>query len=192
LEAHTKDFAVSHPGTIAASRVFIPNQEPIIFISLYGLWLRTHESTKSNWIYADASVHRLISDLSAFIRSQKDHRIITSGDLNILYGHGEHGSNYWKERYQTIFDRMEAIGLPFIGPQFPNGKQASPWLKELPKQSLNVPTFYTNRQTPETATRQLDFVFASRSLKDKIKVTALNDPEKWGPSDCQIKKELIH
>lgn len=187
LEADYGDFGVSYPNTIAAAILQVPDQKPITVISLYALWQSLHDSAQSNWIMADASVHRLISDLSAFVGMQKEHRIIAAGDLNILYGQGENNSNYWKARYQTIFDRMDAIGLPFVGPQFPNGRQAKPWPKELPKDSLNVPTFHTNRQSPETATRQLDFVFASKSLQDQIKVIALNDHQHWGPSDhCQI------
>ena len=114
--------------------------------------------------------------------------MIVSGDLNILHGYGELGSKYWAERYQTVFDRMAAMGVPFIGPQVPEGgMQARPWPDELPIDSKNVPTFHTNRPTPETATRQLDFVFASESIKDRITVRALNHPDEWGPSDhCRI------
>lgn len=192
IEAGQSDFSVSQPGTIAASKVIIPDQEPIIVISLYGLWIRSHATRGKGWIYADASVHRLISDLSAFIENQTKHRIIAAGDLNILYGYGEHGNQYWKGRYQTIFDRMEAIGLPFIGPQAPDGRQASPWPDELPENSLNVPTYYTAQQSPETASRQLDFVFASNAIKESISVKALNEPKEWGPSDhCQLEIEYL-
>jgi len=31
---------------------------------MYGRWQAPHSSTKSRWIFADASVHRLISDIS--------------------------------------------------------------------------------------------------------------------------------
>ena len=59
---------------------------------MYGAWEKVHESTSSRWIYADASVHRLISDLSVLIGSQTKHRILVAGDLNILDGYGEAGS----------------------------------------------------------------------------------------------------
>jgi endonuclease/exonuclease/phosphatase family metal-dependent hydrolase len=132
-------------------------------------------------------VHRLISDLSVLIGQQSRHRIIVAGDLNILHGYGEDGSQYWASRYQTVFDRMEALGLPFIGPQSPDGRQASPWPEELPKGSRNVPTFHSNRQAPETATRQLDFVFAWAGLRGRVKTRALNEPLTWGPSDhCPV------
>lgn len=91
-----------------------------------------------------------------------------------------------------MFDRFEALGLQFAGPQAPEGgRQADPWPKELPKTSKNIPTYHTTHQTPETATRQLDFVFASKSLIDDVSVEAINDPDEWGPSDhCRIEIEL--
>ena len=188
-EAGTGEFAVSIPGTVAAAKITPLDGEPFFAVSMYAQWRRPHASTGSSWIVSDASAHRVISDLSGFIGSQADHRIIAAGDLNILYGHGENGSSYWAARYQTVFDRMEAMGVPFVGPQAPNGKQADPWPHELPRDSRNVPTYYTKK--PETATRQLDFVFASRGFHESIKVRALNSVEEWGPSDhCRIEIEV--
>jgi endonuclease/exonuclease/phosphatase family metal-dependent hydrolase len=83
--------------------------------------------------------------------------------------------------------RMEALGLRFVGPQAPSGRQAYPWPEELPKESKNVPTFYPAGRTAETATRQLDFVFASESIASRVSVRALNSIEEWGPSDhCRV------
>ena len=113
------------------------------------------------------------------------HHAIAGGDLTVLYGYGE--NDYWKRRYDSVFDRMAAIGLPLVGPRYPSGRQAEPRPSELPKDSLNVPTYHHPRQTPATAERQLDFVFASESLADSISVRALNSPEEWGPSDhCRL------
>ena len=191
-EAGTSEFAVSIPGTVAAAKVTPPVGDPILVISMYAQWRVPHESTAGNWIAADGSAHRVISDLSeAFIGRERGHRIIAAGDLNILHGYGEYGSQYWAARYRTVFDRMEALGLPFAGPQHPNGRQADPWPDELPRDSRNVPTYHTTRQTPETATRQLDFAFASRPLMESISVRALNEPSEWGPSDhCRLVIEM--
>ena len=158
---------------------------------MYSLWERPHESAASREIYADASAHRVVSDLSQFVATETGHRIIAAGDLNVLHGHGEHGNRYWGGRYETVFARMRAVGLHFVGPQYPKGRQADPWPDELPRNSLNVPTYHTNRQTPSTATRQLDFVFASDALRDSLAVRALNEPGRWGPSDhCQLEIEI--
>ena len=190
--AGADDLAVSRLGSLAAATVTLPTGEEVILVSVYGTWERPRKSTGSSWIYADASVHRVVSDLSYFIGQQSGHRIIVAGDLNILFGYGESGSPYWAARYQTVFDRMALLGLQFVGPQAPHGRMADPWPDhELPRDSRNVPTFHTNRQNPETATRQLDFVFASTALCDRVQVTALNDPESWGPSDhCMVEIEV--
>jgi hypothetical protein len=185
---------VSRPGSLSAAGIRIRKTgEEITVVSMYANWMNPISQTGSSWIFADASTHRLISDLSGLIGQQKRHKIIAAGDLNILYGYGEGGSSYWKGRYDTVFDRMAALGLKFVGPQAPEGgRQADPWPKELPEESLNVPTFHTNQQTPVTATRQLDFVFASESIADRVAVRALNSLEEWGPSDhCRVMLELF-
>jgi hypothetical protein len=131
-------------------------------------------------------VHRLISDLSALITGPK-HKVIVAGDFNIMHGYGEHGSSFWAARYETVFQRMAALGFRFVGPQMPNGRQADPWPDELPKDSKNVPTYHHSRQTPATATRQLDFVFASETIAERVQVRAMNGVDEWGPSDhCRV------
>ena len=189
-ETKEGEIVVSDIGTIAAVRVVpLDGADPFIAVSMYGRWLNPHPSTESSWIYPDATVHRIISDLSAFIGQANPlkHRILAAGDLNLLYGYGEGGNTYWASRYQTVFDRIETLGLTFIGPQAPNGRQAHPWPDELPNNSRNVPTYHPTSRKPEAATRQLDYVFASKGFSDSVSVRALNAPEEWGPSDhCRL------
>ena len=182
-EAGYGEFPVSVPGTLAAAQVTPHGGEALVIASMYAQWLSPHSSTESGWIFADASAHRIVSDLSVFIGRQLGHRLLAAGDLNILHGYGEYGSSYWGARYGSVFARMEALGLAFIGPQAPHGRQAAPWPSELPRDSKDVPTFHTNTLTPKTATRQLDFAFASKGLAQSINVRALNEPDEWGPSD---------
>lgn len=86
---------------------------------------------------------------------------------------------------------MKAIGLPFVGPQAPHGRQADPWPEELPRESRAVPTFHSNRQSPATASRQLDYVFASEGFNTGLTVRAMNEAGQWGPSDhCWIGIDL--
>lgn len=188
--ARPRDLAVCRPGTLAAAVAKTPSGE-LTLASLYGAWERPLRSTRSRWIYADGSVHRLISDLSAVIGTEEGHRVIAAGDLNILHGYGEEGSAYWAARYATVFDRMKAIGMPFVGPRHPAGRRADPWPAELPEFSLNVPTYHTGKMTPAEAQRQMDFVFASKALSERVRVRAMNGPDEWGPSDhCRIEIEV--
>jgi hypothetical protein len=185
------ELMTSQGGTLAVATM---NSEylsaPVVLVSAYSVWSRP---AGGGWIYADASAHRLISDLSGLL-GRKDHRIIVAGDWNILYGYGEEGSAYWKGRYQTVFDRMEALELRFVGPQQPNGRAAERPLEEEPAESLNVPTRRTSTPSGKghnLAYRQLDFAFASESIADSLTVWALDAPQEWGPSDhCRILIEI--
>ena len=190
-DARAGELAVSRPGTFAAAAVMPSQGGPFIKCSVYALWEKPHTMTKGGFIYADASVHRLISDLSVFVDRQQGHDILVAGDLNILHGYGEDGDEYWAGRYQTVFSRMAALGLSYVGPQAPHGRRADPWPEELPLSSNYVPTYHINRQTPATSTRQLDFVFATRRLAQRLRVRALNEPDQWGPSDhCRIEIQV--
>ena len=79
---------------------------------------------------------------------------------------------------------MEALGLVCAGPTLPDGG-IPPLVRphELPSDSKTVPTYRTRRLKPESATRQLDFVFVSAELADRIEVRAMNTQAEWGPSD---------
>ena len=193
------EIAVSGIGTITAARV-TPRDgstEPFIVVSMYGRWIQVNPGVKTSGGFrygiAAGSVHRIISDLSAFIghENPETHRILAAGDLNVAYGHG-FGDPYWEARHRTVFDRMEAIRMEFMGPQLPNGRQAETLATGEPADSRNVVTFYLPGKNPETASNnQLDFVFASRGFHESIKVRALNSIEDWGPSDhCRLEIEV--
>jgi hypothetical protein len=147
-DAKPGELAVSRLGTLAAAIVTPLTGKSVIVASMYAPWEKFHAAAQSGQIYADASVHRVISDLTTFVGHNHKHRIIAAGDLNILYGYGENGSAHWACRYETVCNRMAALGLPFVGPQAPNGRCAEPWPRELPQTSKNVPTYYTSHQKP--------------------------------------------
>lgn len=153
-------------------------------MSVYAPWERPLGRDKRLW--ADASAHRVLSDLTPLLWDQGHHSLVVAGDFNILYGYGELGNPHWA-RYAGVFERAEALGLVFVGPQYPNGHQARPWPDELPPDSRNIPTFRYNDDGLAGARRQLDFVFVSEALRDRVRVTALNGADDWGPSDhCRI------
>ena len=79
------ELAVSREGTLAVAVVRPVDGESLVVGSMYTLWERPHISTKRRrLIYADAPVHRVISDLSMLIG--EEHRIVVAGDLNCFYG----------------------------------------------------------------------------------------------------------
>ena len=165
--------------------------EPITVVSMYAAWDTPHPTLRNGSIYPDASAHRIISDLSIFMptyeANEPEHRIVAAGDLNMCFG----DCDYFTSRAQTVFDRMSALGLEYVGPRYPNGSKADPAPEVLAEGSLDVPTYYSNRMTPETAQLQLDHVFASRGLADYVTTRAMNSVEEWGPSDhCRIVIDL--
>lgn len=171
---YLNDVKSSHPGCLSAA-IVTPlegkfRKWPIHVVSFCPTY-EAHDpksGVKSRDL-VDTSIHRIISDISLLIGRKDSFRMIAAGDTTVMYGRGSNA--YWKARNKTVFDRMSAIGLPMIGPQ--------------------GPTYYYPGQTPATATRQLDYVFASRSMKDSISTRALNKPEEWGPSDhCRIMIEV--
>lgn len=86
-------------------------------------------------------------------------------------------------RDQTVFCRMAAIGLEFLGPQAPNGRRV-PNTKTVPLDTQNVVTYKDF---------QLDYAFASRGFHKSVKVRALNevDNDSWGSSDhCRLLIEI--
>ena len=195
MSVEQDEIAVSDLPTLAAARVTPvadgkPSGEPFIVVSMYARWYRPHPLADNKYEYSDASVHRIISDLTAFIGGwPKEPRIIAAGDLNTIYGAAEGSELETPIRAQTVYDRMSAIGMEFAGPQWPHGgRRAAPTpYDDVPPDTCNVPTYYTNRQTPETAKNQLDYVFASRGFHERVSVRALNAPDEWGPSDhCRI------
>ena len=178
--------AVSSPGTLTAARIHPRAGKSFVAVSMYAE-LESPLKGEGRWIFSDSSAHRLVSDLAVFVGRQRGHRVVAAGDLNLMRGYSADGSPYWAARYQTVFDRMEAMGLPCFGPQFPYGRQAEPWPEALPKDSVNVPTWRPPGRSPAGADRQLDYVFASHGFADALAVRALNEPEHWGPSDhCRI------
>ena len=141
---------------------------------------------------SDASAHRIISDLSAFIghSNPTKHRILAAGDLNMFYG--ATGSRLsLPERNGTVWDRMQALGLEFLGPQAPHGRSADSVPDDVPSDTKNVPTFYRPGGRPETAVNQLDYAFASRGFHEKVSVHAMNGIAEWGSSDhCRLMIEV--
>ena len=175
------DVAVSCIGTIGIAKV-IPqeNPEPFIAASMYVRWLGPHPTAVGDWIYSNASAHSIISDLTAFIgyydRPDK-HRILAAGDLNISFW----STDQFDHRAQTVMDRFQALGLKYMGPQYPAGRRAHPIPDDPNEDSLDVPTYHTSKKTPAGAHVQIDHVFASRGFHEEVETWALNEVADWGP-----------
>ena len=194
-ELGEREIGVSGIGTLATAKVTPLDrpEEAFVVASMYARWMKPHPSTRSWWTGAsDVSAHRILSDLSAFIGHEEPsmHRILAAGDLNMM--HGATGGSLWlPRRERTVWDRFEALGLVLLGPQAPNGRQASVPRSDLPPETKNVPTYYSRGKSAADATVQFDYAFASRGFHEKIKVRALNEIDEWGSSDhCRLLIEV--
>ena len=189
-EENDDEIAVSNVGILAAARVIpLTGEDPFIAVSMYARWFRPHPTLGSRYIYSDAAADHIMSDLSAFIGDDRpgSHRILAAGDLNNIYGATEDNELGWYQRDRGVFERMDALGLEFMGPQHPEGRLAAPPPRGVRDDTRNVPTYHTTRRAPAAAENQLDYVFASRGFHHGVRARALNDVEEWGASDhCRI------
>ena len=189
-----REIEVSGSGTLAVAHV-VPNgqaEKAFLAVSMYARWTRAHPSTtvKTPGRHADISAHRILSDLQSFMDylDPSHYPMVAAGDLNLCYGATEAP---WYERERVVWDRFEALGLEFLGPQLPNGRAASSTPPDSPEDTRDVPTYRTVTQSPAEANRQLDYAFASRGLHEDVAVRALNGVEEWGPSDhCRLLIEV--
>jgi hypothetical protein len=205
--------AVSDSRTLAAARVTplhggIPALESFLVFSMHARWLYPHAQAerarprggRAVYAYTDGSAHRIISDLSAFIThtNPSSHRLLAAGDLGTIHGAADTSRMEHPARARTIFDRMQALGLEFMGPQWPDAdRQADPLPHGLPKDTRNVPTCLAGQQRRRMLDEdivsgyQYDYVFASRGFHDRVRVHAMNDAAGFGPSDhCRIRIDV--
>ena len=90
-----------------------------------------------------------------------------------------------------VWSRMSSLGLEFMGPQYPNGRQACPVPEFMPSDTANVVTFHRPGQAVGDADQQLDYVFAARGFHESVTTRALNSVEEWGSSDhCRLLIEV--
>ena len=190
------DIGVSGIGTMAVANVTPLGRPEKAFVaaSMYARWMKPHPSTRSPWRAgaSDVSAHRILSDLSALIGHEDPsrHRILAAGDLNMIYG-ATGRTLALPERDRSVWDRFEALGLEFLGPQAPNGRLSLVPPPDVPPDTLNVPTFYTVGKSAADAAVQLDYAFASRGFHEMVKVRALNKVDEWGSSDhCRLLIEI--
>ena len=59
-----------------------------------------------------------------------------------------------------VFERMDALGLEFAGPQHLGGRLAAPPPQGVSEDTRNVPTYHTTRRSPATAEKQLGYGLA--------------------------------
>lgn len=185
--AGTNELAVSYPGSLTAAVVTVlESDEQFVVVSAYAPW-----ESPLGWthpIYSDASMHRLLSDLSPLLCTPRK-PVILAGDFNsVLDSRDDSAGADWTGRNASVFRRLGELGLSLAGPQAPLGRQATPRPPDLPEGTKNVPTF---RTTAGNVVNQLDYAYVTRELHGRVEVAARNEEHDWGPSDhCRLTLEV--
>jgi hypothetical protein len=176
---------VSRRGTLSVADIYRGEDRLVTVAAAYAAWERSPDRT--GFIYADASAHRLLSDLTPLLTGRRDERLVVAGDSTSFSGTASTATPTLPRAISPCstalgrWDCASSVRRRREGGRRIRGRQ------ELPRDSLKVPTFYHSRQTPATATRQLDFVFATENIADQVTVRAINAVEEWAPSDhCRI------
>lgn len=167
--------AISHPGQWVAASIGEPDTS-VWLISLYGMW---DSMSDSGDIFAEPSLHRAVSDLTPLLQEKQARRVVLAGDLNIWRGYGP---KKWARRYRTVFDRIEAYQLGFVGPKRTPGAALPNCPCKKPALCEHVQTYRYQRRADSTP-YQNDYMFA-RGVQ-VLECIALNDY--WEHSDhCPI------
>lgn len=177
------ELGVSRPGTVTVAKVRMKETgEEIIVASVYAQWERP--LVGGGLIFSDASMHRLLSDLTPLLTARRL-PIIVAGDFNTVLGSSDdspHGN--WTLRTGGVFRRLEELDLRLQGPHHPNGEQAAPRPPDLQPGTVNVPTYVTSRGNKVS---QLDYCCVTPDLVHRTEVRAHNAEADWGPSDhCRV------
>ena len=191
-ELGERDIAVSGIGTIAAARIAPRGRtrEAFVAVSMYARWIKTSPYNRQS--LEGRCIGRVgAPDPVGPLRVRRPPRSVPAPHPcrrrpQHVFGAKGHELSL-PERERSVWARFEALGLEFLGPQAPNGRQATTPPPDVPADTSNVPTHALKGQSPEAANRQLDYAFASRGFHEKVSVRALNSVEEWGSSDhCRL------
>ena len=173
--------AISHPGQWVAIGLGEPERR-VWAVSLYGLW-ETMPDSKD--IFAQATLHRALSDLALLLQARAISRVVVAGDLNIWRGYGHKD---WEPGYRSVFERLGAYGVTLIGPH----RTVDPPLEGCPcgagADCSHVRTYRHQRRASGTP-YQNDYAFV-RGI-DRATCVALDDERYWQHSDhCPLLIDL--
>jgi hypothetical protein len=173
--------AISHPGQWVAVGIDEPETR-LWIVSLYGIWDRMPDSGD---IFAEATLHRALSDLALLFQAKATDRLVLAGDLNIWRGYGQ---EKWRRRYQTVFDRLEAYGLKLAGPHRTIEKPLEGCPCNAGNDCSHVRT-YRHQHRKSSTPYQNDFVFARGVQVGRC--DALDEERYWKHSDhCPLLFEI--
>jgi len=149
----------SHPGAWVAADVEVSGFGTVTVVSAYGLMRRL----RNGIAYATSTVHRTLSDLTPVLDvARSKGRVVVAGDLNI----SPHFSPPDRDAHIATFARIKAFGL----------------LDCLGATHEGVVQTYRHHNKPEARPSQLDWMFASPSMR-LVSCSVVDTEQAWSLSD---------
>lgn len=151
-ETTGEHITTSHPGSFTAANLRLHDGTEVTVVSAYAVW----ETAGPTWC-SEATFHRTISDLTPLLLHPPGAGLVIAGDFNAYYRYGDAED----ARYMTVFNRLEAYDMTFVGPQ--GDAPLARCRCKLGDDCRHVHT-YLHHKKPENNALQLDFVYASSHL----------------------------
>jgi endonuclease/exonuclease/phosphatase family metal-dependent hydrolase len=159
----------SNPGAVVAGLIELPDEEPVVAVSLYGVF---------DDGYTVTSVHRALSDLTPLMDGKLRHRVVVGGDLNC----SSQLPPPMRARHRTVFEHFTSLDLVDL-----TGLTAGsrPSLNDCPCEEqpcTHVHTFKRMGKVPY----QDDWLFASKRLAARVESVVVHnglDSPAWNYSD---------
>jgi hypothetical protein len=173
-DAADGEFACSHPGQFAVADFDLLDGQRLTLISLYGVWDRMLDSGD---LFAEATLHRAISDLTVVFQQRSAVYVLIGGDLN-LYSYSD--GTVWGDRWMTVLSRLAAYGLEICGPFRP---ESDPRLVgcPCPDAACRHVNTYLHLSRPGSRPHQLDYFLASPALRERL-TRCWADPDPGWPN----------
>jgi endonuclease/exonuclease/phosphatase family metal-dependent hydrolase len=151
VDAKWDEPTISHPGQFAVGHLRTGPTDSLTLVSLYGIW--DSQPEKRTQIFAEATLHRAVSDLTPLLRSGRP--VVIAGDLNLVRDY--EGAQAWQAQSDTVFDRLEAYGVEVVGPHRPSDVT----LTNCPCRRPHTCRHVNTRPTPSGVPTQIDWVLSN-------------------------------
>lgn len=163
----------TYPGAVAVAEV--ESDEPLVVVSAYGLIDRG---------YADATVHRVLSDLTPLIDERRARGMVIAGDLNVTTQWSAKHRSFLKGRHaeclardRDLFGRFAALGFHNL---VMRGEEEGPLPGCDCSEGIACRHVQTQRHERSVFPWQNDYVFVTSDLLDRNPaLTVFDDESVW-------------